>query len=136
MFGRLKHNWGFRRFMLWGLEKVKIELGLLCTAHDMARLAAQTPPVCLFLTPTPSYQGLSPAPCRVLLGQPLRDMWLVPMAENVRRQAAQVVIDTSPVLAVEFGRQVIEGLAIEELPAGIPPSHKGKTVMVKCVVMR
>lgn len=40
VFGRLKHNWGFRRFMLRGLEKVKVEWGLLCIGHNMARLAA------------------------------------------------------------------------------------------------
>lgn len=40
VFGRLKHNWGFRRFMLRGLEKVKIEWGVLCIAHNMAKLAA------------------------------------------------------------------------------------------------
>jgi transposase len=40
VFGRLKHNWGFRRFMLRGLEKVKTEWGLLCIAHNMAKLAA------------------------------------------------------------------------------------------------
>jgi Transposase DDE domain len=39
VFGRLKHNWGFRRFMLRGLDKVKIEWGLLCLAHNMAKLA-------------------------------------------------------------------------------------------------
>lgn len=37
--GRLKHNWGFRRFRLRGLEKVKIEWGLLCIAHNMTKLA-------------------------------------------------------------------------------------------------
>jgi transposase len=40
VFGRLKHNWGFRRFMLRGLEKVEVEWGLLCIGHNMARLAA------------------------------------------------------------------------------------------------
>jgi len=40
VFGRLKQNWGFRRFMLRGLEKVKTELGLLCIAHNLAKLAA------------------------------------------------------------------------------------------------
>lgn len=40
VFGRLKHNWGFRRFRLRGLEKVKIEWGLLCIAHNMTKLAA------------------------------------------------------------------------------------------------
>ncbi len=40
VFGRLKHNWGFRRFQMRGLEKVKIEWGLLCIAHNMTKLAA------------------------------------------------------------------------------------------------
>jgi transposase len=40
VFGRLKHNWGFRRFRLRGLEKVKIEWGLLSIAHNMTKLAA------------------------------------------------------------------------------------------------
>jgi len=40
VFGRLKHNWGFRRFMLRGLEKVRTEWGLLCIGHNIARLAA------------------------------------------------------------------------------------------------
>ena len=40
VFGRLKHNWGFRRFMLRGLDKVKVEWALLCLSHNMARLAA------------------------------------------------------------------------------------------------
>lgn len=39
VFGRLKHNWGFRRFLLRGLEKVKTEWGVLCTAHNIAKLA-------------------------------------------------------------------------------------------------
>jgi len=40
VFGRLKHNWGFRRFLLRGQEKVQIEWGLLCIAHNLAKLAA------------------------------------------------------------------------------------------------
>lgn len=40
VFGRLKHNWGFRRFRLRGLEKVRIEWGLLCIAHNMTKLPA------------------------------------------------------------------------------------------------
>ena len=40
VFGRLKHNWGFRRFMLRGKEKVKVEWGLLCIAHNIAKAAA------------------------------------------------------------------------------------------------
>jgi len=39
VFGRLKHNWGFRRFLLRGQEKVRIEWGLLCLAHNLAKLA-------------------------------------------------------------------------------------------------
>jgi hypothetical protein len=41
VFGRLKEDWGFRRFLLRGLEKVKIEFGLLCFAQNMAKLALQ-----------------------------------------------------------------------------------------------
>jgi hypothetical protein len=38
VFGRLKEDWGFRRFLLRGMEKVKTELGLLCIAQNMAKL--------------------------------------------------------------------------------------------------
>ena len=41
VFGRLKHNWGFRRFLLRGLNKVRTECGILCIAHNMAKVAAQ-----------------------------------------------------------------------------------------------
>jgi hypothetical protein len=39
VFGRIKSNWGFRRFLLRGLEKVNIEWGLLSIAHNMAKMA-------------------------------------------------------------------------------------------------
>jgi len=39
VFGRIKNNWGFRRFLLRGLEKVKTEWGLICIAHNMAKMA-------------------------------------------------------------------------------------------------
>ena len=39
VFGRLKEDWGFRRFLLKGMEKVKTEFGLLCIAQNMAKLA-------------------------------------------------------------------------------------------------
>jgi transposase len=39
VFGRLKEDWGFRRFLLRGLEKVKTEFGLLCIAQNIAKLA-------------------------------------------------------------------------------------------------
>ena len=40
VFGRLKHNWGFRRFLLRGKDKVNIEWGLLSIAHNIAKVAA------------------------------------------------------------------------------------------------
>jgi transposase len=40
VFGRLKWNWGFRRFLLRGKEKVELEWGLLCIAHNLAKMAA------------------------------------------------------------------------------------------------
>ena len=40
VFARLKHNWGFRRFLLRGKEKVEVEWGLLCIAHNLAKMAA------------------------------------------------------------------------------------------------
>jgi len=43
VFGRLKGNWSFRRFLLRGLEKVNIEWGLLCIAHNLAKLATVAP---------------------------------------------------------------------------------------------
>ena len=38
-FGALKHNKGFRRFMMKGLNKVEIEAGLLALAHNLAKKA-------------------------------------------------------------------------------------------------
>jgi len=38
VFGRIKEDWGFRRFLLRGLEKVSIEWGLLCVAHNIAKV--------------------------------------------------------------------------------------------------
>lgn len=40
VFGMIKHNKGFRRFMLRGLDKVEIEAGLLAIAHNIAKMAA------------------------------------------------------------------------------------------------
>ena len=39
VFGQIKNNRWFRRFLLRGLEKVKTEWGLLCIAHNMKKLA-------------------------------------------------------------------------------------------------
>lgn len=40
VFGAIKHNKGFRRFNLRGLDKVAIETGLLAIAHNLAKKAA------------------------------------------------------------------------------------------------
>jgi transposase len=40
VFGHIKHNMGFRRFHLRGLEKVKTELGLVSIAHNMRKMMA------------------------------------------------------------------------------------------------
>jgi hypothetical protein len=57
VFGRLKHNWGFRRFMLRGLDKVKVEWGLLCLSHNMARLARPKDRQSLFLASRTGTRG-------------------------------------------------------------------------------
>jgi len=40
VFGHIKYNRNFRRFMLRGLQKVRTELGLLSLAHNFIKLAA------------------------------------------------------------------------------------------------
>ncbi len=40
VFGNIKQNKGFRRFMLRGLEKVTIETGLIAIAHNLQRFSA------------------------------------------------------------------------------------------------
>ncbi|EQB21946.1 Mobile element protein [Dehalobacter sp. UNSWDHB] len=42
VFGDIKGNHGMRRFLLKGLEKVKIEWGLHCIAHNMRKMALST----------------------------------------------------------------------------------------------
>ena len=42
VFGQIKHNRQFRRFMLRGLEKVTTEWGLISIAHNMLKLAAMS----------------------------------------------------------------------------------------------
>jgi transposase len=39
VFGRIKQDWGFRRFLLRGIEKVNVEWGLLCIAHNLSKMA-------------------------------------------------------------------------------------------------
>ena len=38
VFGRVKEDWGFRQFLLRGLKKVTIEWGLICMAHNLAKV--------------------------------------------------------------------------------------------------
>ena len=40
IFGNIKHNKGFKRFMLRGKHKVEIEWGLLALAHNLKKKAA------------------------------------------------------------------------------------------------
>ena len=39
VFGNIKQNKGFRRFMLRGLEKVTTEIGLIALAHNLQRFS-------------------------------------------------------------------------------------------------
>lgn len=41
VFGRIKHNWGFRRFYMRGKLKVEIEIGLLAMAHNISKMIAR-----------------------------------------------------------------------------------------------
>lgn len=41
VFGQIKQNRGFRRFVLRGLPKVSIEWGLICVAHNLLKKAAR-----------------------------------------------------------------------------------------------
>ncbi|MFC0298111.1 transposase [Geobacillus jurassicus] len=41
VFGQIKQNRGFRRFVLRGLQKVSIEWGLICAAHNLLKKAAR-----------------------------------------------------------------------------------------------
>ncbi len=39
VFGQIKQNMGFRRFMLRGLDKVSTEWGIICMAHNLKKMA-------------------------------------------------------------------------------------------------
>jgi hypothetical protein len=39
VFGQIKEGRGFQQFLLRGLEKVKHEWALICTAHNLNKLA-------------------------------------------------------------------------------------------------
>lgn len=40
VFGNIKHNKNFKRFLLTGIDKTEIEWGLLCIAHNLKKFAA------------------------------------------------------------------------------------------------
>ena len=39
VFGNIKHNMGFKRFMLRGMEKVTTEIGLIAMAHNLKKFS-------------------------------------------------------------------------------------------------
>ena len=39
VFGQIKQTRGFRQFLLRGFDKVKAEWALICTAHNLSKLA-------------------------------------------------------------------------------------------------
>tara|TARA_B100000408_G_scaffold126529_1_gene108962 strand:- start:349 stop:624 length:276 start_codon:yes stop_codon:yes gene_type:complete len=39
IFGNIKHNMNFKRFMLRGIDKVETETGLIAMAHNLNKLA-------------------------------------------------------------------------------------------------
>ena len=40
VFGQIKQGRGFRQFLLRGIRKVSVEWSLICTAHNLLKLAA------------------------------------------------------------------------------------------------
>ena len=40
VFGQIKQARGFRQFLLRGIDKVKAEWALICTAHNLVKLAS------------------------------------------------------------------------------------------------
>ena len=42
VFGQIKQARGFRQFLLRGIDKVKAERALICTAHNLGKLARPT----------------------------------------------------------------------------------------------
>jgi hypothetical protein len=40
VFGQIKQARGFRQFLLRGIEKAKAEWAIICTAHNLCKLAA------------------------------------------------------------------------------------------------
>ena len=42
VFGQIKHARGFRQFLLRGLEQVRAEWAMICTVHNLLKLAQAT----------------------------------------------------------------------------------------------
>jgi adenine-specific DNA glycosylase len=40
LFGNIKYNKNFKRFLLKGIDKTEIEWGLICIAHNLKKIAA------------------------------------------------------------------------------------------------
>ncbi len=40
VFGNIKHNKHFKRFLLKGIDKTEIEWGLICIGHNLKKIAA------------------------------------------------------------------------------------------------
>uniref|UniRef100_UPI002604AC23 transposase n=1 Tax=uncultured Dokdonia sp. TaxID=575653 RepID=UPI002604AC23 len=38
IFGNIKHNMNFKRFMLRGIDKVETEIGLIAMAHNLKKV--------------------------------------------------------------------------------------------------
>jgi len=58
VFGQIKHNQDFQRFILWWLEKTNPEGSLLCLAHNIKKLAVIEPPVSLSFVNCCDYPSL------------------------------------------------------------------------------
>jgi hypothetical protein len=42
VFGQIKHARGFRQFLLRGFDKVRAKWAMICTAHNLLKLATTT----------------------------------------------------------------------------------------------
>ena len=49
VFGVIKHNWGFRRWMVRGLQNVKAQWSLICTAYNLMKIYKHWLKTCSFL---------------------------------------------------------------------------------------
>lgn len=38
VFAQVKHNWGFRRWTMWGLRGVQLQWPMLCLTHNLKKL--------------------------------------------------------------------------------------------------